>query len=90
MANQTIEGGKGGAGKLGMKELMSLFHKNAEHAPPNPGTAQYDLGKKPRILKELSTASGSSSRDTSERRVTPPTTKPASSTKEDAVYGRRW
>lgn len=101
LANQTIEGGKGGAGKLGMKEILQLFRRDAEHAPPKPDAAQYDLGGKPRILKESSVASGSgsgaSSREASvvmmsERRVTPPAEarpKPAVA-KEDALYGRRW
>ncbi|CZR51961.1 related to RIS1-similarity to RAD5 protein [Phialocephala subalpina] len=94
LANQTIEGGKGGAGKLGMKEILQLFRRDAEHAPPGPGTTSYDLGKKPRILKEVSTGSGPSSREASVsdvRRVTPPTMKVGnSSAKEDNVYGRRW
>lgn len=94
LANQTIEGGKGGAGKLGMKEILQLFRRDAEHAPPGPGTTSYDLGKKPRILKEVSTGSGPSSREASVsdvRRVTPPTMKVGNSlAKEDNVYGRRW
>ncbi|KAF8864829.1 hypothetical protein BDZ45DRAFT_581467 [Acephala macrosclerotiorum] len=92
LANQTIEGGKGGAGKLGMKEILQLFRRDAEHAPP--GTASYDLGKKPRILKEASTGSGSSSREASVsnvRKVTPPPMRVGSEkAKEDNVYGRRW
>lgn len=52
MANQTIEGGKGGAGKLGMKEILQLFRRDAEHTPPQGDSAAYDLGAKPRILKE--------------------------------------
>ncbi|KUJ23086.1 uncharacterized protein LY89DRAFT_679900 [Mollisia scopiformis] len=91
LANQTIEGGKGGAGKLGMKEILQLFRRDAEHAPPNPGNEKYDLGKKPRILKEVSTSSGASSREGSERRITPPMMRPSSSiAKENPVYGRRW
>ena len=82
LANQTIEGGKGGAGKLGMKEILQLFRRDAEHAPPHPSAAQYDLGAKPRILKEVSTtSSAASSREGSinaERQVTPPTFRPAS------------
>ena len=100
LANQTIEGGKGGAGKLGMKEILQLFRRDAEHAPPRPEAAHYDLGSKPRILKEGSTASGSgqSSREasvvmTGERRVSPQAearpVKPVVP-KEDALYGRRW
>jgi hypothetical protein len=95
LANQTIEGGKGGAGKLGMKEILQLFRRDAEHAPPGPAAAQYDLGSKPRILKEaLTSGSGSSSREASvagARKVTPPTNRPTSSSaREDNVYGRRW
>ena len=92
LANQTIEGGKGGAGKLGMKEILQLFRRDAEHAPPHPSAAQYGLGVKPRILKELSTSSsaGSSTEGSinTEWKVTPPTG--SSAAKEDAVYGRRW
>ncbi|KAK0107625.1 hypothetical protein ONS96_003431 [Cadophora gregata f. sp. sojae] len=94
LANQTIEGGKGGAGKLGMKEILQLFRRDAEHAAPHsPTAANYDLGAKPRILKEagsLPTSSAGSSREVSvarERKVTPPS---ATSKREDAVYGRRW
>jgi len=93
LANQTIEGGKGGAGKLGMKEILQLFRRDAEHAPPHPSAAQYDLGAKPRILKEVSMSSSmSSSREGSaDRKVTPPTMRPASvAAKEDSVFGRRW
>ncbi|PMD35524.1 hypothetical protein L207DRAFT_533640 [Hyaloscypha variabilis F] len=93
LANQTIEGGKGGAGKLGMKEILQLFRRDAEHAPPHPSAAQYDLGAKPRILKELSTSSSadSSREGSTDRKVTPPTIRPASAAaKEDAVFGRRW
>lgn len=91
LANQTIEGGKGGVGKLGMKEILQLFRRDAEHAPPHPAAQQYDMSK-PRILKESSSVE--SSRDVSvsrERKVTPPTGRPASAAfKEDSVFGRRW
>jgi hypothetical protein len=93
LANQTIEGGKGGAGKLGMKEILQLFRRDAEHAPPHPSAAQYDLGAKPRILKELSAPSsaGSSREGSADRKVTPPTFRPKSAVaKEDTVFGRRW
>jgi hypothetical protein len=83
-----------------MKEILQLFRRDAEHAPPRPDAAQYDLGIKPRILKESSVASGSgqSSREasvvmTGERRVSPPVeTRPMKPVvpKEDALYGRRW
>ncbi|KAH8684888.1 SNF2 family N-terminal domain-containing protein [Tricladium varicosporioides] len=93
LAKQTIEGGKGGAGKLGMKEILQLFRRDAEHAPPAPGSAVYDLAMKPKILKDIPMVStASSSRDSSvssTRRVTPPTSRP-SALREDNVYGRRW
>jgi len=94
LANQTIEGGKGGAGKLGMKEILQLFRRDAEHAPPNPSAAQYDMSK-PRVLKEASTSSAGSSREASvirDRKASPPITFKAGSAvpREDAVFGRRW
>lgn len=77
-----------------MKEILQLFRRDAEHAPPQPDAAQYDLGSKPRILKETS-SSASSSREasvvmTDERRVTPPAQMKPTKPKEDALYGRRW
>ncbi|TVY92442.1 putative ATP-dependent helicase [Lachnellula willkommii] len=95
LANQTLEGGKGAAGKFGMQEILQLFRRDAEHAPPGPAAAQYDLGSKPRILKDgLNNNSGSSSREASQsgaRKVTPPTNRPtSSSTRENDVYSRRW
>jgi hypothetical protein len=92
LANQTIEGGKGGAGKLGMKEILQLFRRDAEHAPPQIDASSYGLGSNPRILKEgITGTSVVSSREssTSERRATPPARKMGSA-KEDTVYGRRW
>jgi len=77
-----------------MKEILQLFRRDAEHVPPHTSAAQYDLGAKPRILKEISTSSSSmsSSREGSaDRKVTPPTIRPASTAaKEDSVFGRRW
>ncbi|KIN01309.1 hypothetical protein OIDMADRAFT_103925 [Oidiodendron maius Zn] len=93
LANQTIEGGKGGAGKLGMKEILQLFRRDAEHAAPLPSAAQYNLTQKPRILKDISSISGEPSREGSaslERKGTPPATARSASTKEDVVFGRRW
>jgi hypothetical protein len=92
LANQTIEGGKGGAGKLGMKEILSLFRRDAEHAPPAPSALHFDHSK-PRILKEISTSSQGSSRETSmARKVSPPiSSRPSGAIpREDAVFGRRW
>ncbi len=93
LANQTIEGGKGGAGKLGMKEILQLFRRDAEHAPPAHFDAgKYDLGKQPRILKEPSNimTSGSLSREVSVPRKISPTANKSVGAKEDSVYGRRW
>jgi hypothetical protein len=80
-----------------MKEILQLFRRDAENAPPKLGTEQYDLSMKPRILKESSVGSGSgqSSREasvlvTGERRVTPPVERKAPAPREDALYGRRW
>ncbi|KAB8294038.1 hypothetical protein EYC80_009496 [Monilinia laxa] len=96
LANQTIEGGKGGAGKLGMKEILQLFRRDAENAPPAAGA--YDLGAKPRILKESASRSPSKSAvnldsvgsqaASAPRKITPT---PFQARKvEDSVYGRRW
>lgn len=95
LATQTIEGGKGGVGKLGMKEILQLFRRDAEHTPPLPSAAQYNLAQKPRILKEVSSSSVGSSREGSssqERRTSPPFIARSASAiaKEDAVFGRRW
>ncbi|KAG9242716.1 SNF2 family N-terminal domain-containing protein [Calycina marina] len=89
LANQTIEGGKGGAGKLGMKEILQLFRRDAEHS--HPVSASTFDPTKPKILKEVSTSSQSSSRETSEpHRVTTPGAGRSGSAKEDPMYGRRW
>ncbi|APA15699.1 hypothetical protein sscle_15g104690 [Sclerotinia sclerotiorum 1980 UF-70] len=96
LANQTIEGGKGGAGKLGMKEILQLFRRDAEQAPP--ATGAYDLGAKPRILKESASRSPSKSaanlnsygsQTASAPRKIAPTPFQAKKI-EDSVYGRRW
>lgn len=95
LAKQTIEGGKGGAGKLGMNEILSLFRRDAEQAPPS-STAQYNLAQKPRIIQNGSSSRsvGSSQEGTAsqERRTTPPfASRPSSAVaKEDAIFGRRW
>ncbi|EKD15197.1 uncharacterized protein L3040_001566 [Drepanopeziza brunnea f. sp. 'multigermtubi'] len=93
LANQTIEGGKGGAGKLGMTEILQLFRRDAENTAPHfPTDRKYDLGAKPRILKEFPTVSSpGSSRDvTAAREKTSKARTSATASKEDAVYGRRW
>lgn len=77
-----------------MKEILQLFRRDAEHAPPLPSAERYDMSK-PRILKEASTSSASSSQDVSfvkERKVSPIVASRPQSTapREDAVFGRRW
>lgn len=92
LANQTIEGGKGGAGKLGMKEILQLFRRDAEHTHPvGNDMSNYDLGNKPRILKEREERPlvySSNSRESSAPREN--VKKVSSMTREDNVYGRRW
>jgi len=60
LANQTIEGGpKGGAGKLGMKEMMQLFRRDAETAMPvGGGVERYD-NSRTKILVAPSVGGGS-------------------------------
>jgi SNF2 family DNA or RNA helicase len=89
LANQAIEGGaKSNAGKLGMKEILQLFRRDAEHAPQH--SSDYTMSVKPRIL---SRSSAPSSREGSvsisgERTATPLVSKPV--VKENEIYGRRW
>jgi hypothetical protein len=89
LAKQTIEGGKqGGIGKLGMKEILSLFKRDAEHSHPvRPD--QLNLHTKPRILKEMGVTSSTNDHSISrERKATPPVR--SGTAKENEVYGRRW
>jgi len=88
---ERILDGKGGLGKLGMKEILQLFRRDAENAPRMGGdTKSYDLGNKPRILKEReeSGLSYTESQKSAPRRATPPVR--TDSRVEDKVYGRRW
>lgn len=77
-----------------MKEILQLFRRDAEHVPSHESATNYDLGSKPRILKDFTSSSAGSSNEGSagtERRMTPPVNQPNGSGKrEDAVYGRRW
>jgi hypothetical protein len=80
-----------------MKEILQLFRRDAEHDPVSARDAKtYDLGSKPRILKESGSAygSGTNTRETTvSRERTPEYGRPESAMskkKEDAVYGRRW
>jgi hypothetical protein len=98
LANQTIEGGaKKNAGKLGMKELLQLFRRDAEYALPTSSADNYTVSAKPSVLRGPTSGSrinsAGSSREgsvivTGERRATPPFSKPPK--KEDQIYGRRW
>ena len=74
-----------------MKEILQLFRRDAEHSHP-VATSQFDPIK-PKILKDISTSSQGSSRETSvprDRKASPPYAAKSGSEKEDAVYGRRW
>jgi hypothetical protein len=98
LANQAIEGGaKANASKLGMKELLQLFRRDAEYALPTSTAETYTVGAKPSLLRGplpgSENVSGLSSREgsvvvTGERRATPPISQPAK--KENQIYGRRW
>lgn len=93
LSKQAIEGGaKGNLGKLGMKEIMQLFRRDAEHDPPRSSTTGNSLGTRTRILAPLpTTASGSSGRDTSAPREGREVRKVVTARQEeDRVYGRRW
>jgi hypothetical protein len=106
LANQAIEGSaKVGAGKLGMREMLQLFHRDAERAPPVLGDATSYTGHvAPRILAGGSgSASGQSSREGTEsargsressviytgERRATPPVKSGKS-REDPTFGRRW
>jgi hypothetical protein len=89
LAKQTIEGGKqGGIGKLGMKEILSLFKRDAEHSHPVQPD-QLNLHTKPRILKEMGGASSANDNSISRERKAAPHAR-SGTVKEDEVYGRRW
>lgn len=67
LANQAIEGGKNqNAGKLGMKEIMQLFRRDAEHAPPQRGDAtSYTMPARGGILNSPSREASASARGSS-------------------------
>ena len=98
LANQAIEGGaKANASKLGMKELLQLFRRDAEYTTPTSSAETYTVGAKPSVLRgPMSTSavnSEQSSRESSviytgERRAPPLLSR--SVKKEDQIYGRRW
>ncbi|KFZ18296.1 hypothetical protein V502_04163 [Pseudogymnoascus sp. VKM F-4520 (FW-2644)] len=86
LANQAIEGGKnGGAGKLGMKEIMQLFRRDAEYTEPPLNEPAYQQTQT-RVLapsREASTESGRSVRRS------PPVGGQRRVVEEHPVYGRR-
>ncbi|KAH8816166.1 SNF2 family N-terminal domain-containing protein [Xylogone sp. PMI_703] len=91
LANETIEGGKLGAGKLGMNEILQLFKRDAESSPLSLENVR--LASKMKLLNSTNPEDDSgnaySSRETSvarERKSTPP----VRTKKEDAIFGRRW
>ncbi|RFU35097.1 hypothetical protein B7463_g1203, partial [Scytalidium lignicola] len=89
LANETIEGGKLGGGKLGMNEILQLFKRDAEVAPLS--LENVSLASKMMLLNTNAPddADAYSSRETSvtrERKATPP----VKVNKEDAIFGRRW
>jgi SNF2 family DNA or RNA helicase len=89
LADQAIEGSaKSNAGKLGVKEILQLFRRDAEHASEQP--PDYSVSIKPRVLSgsNASTSREGSVEVSGERKVTPPASK--LSFKENEIYGRRW
>lgn len=91
LANQAIAGGpKAKTQKLGTREILQLFRREAEHIEPQ--SEDYAMSIKPRILSRGG-ASASSSREgsvviTGERTTSPPVSQ--SGSKADEIYGRRW
>ena len=89
LANQAIEGGaKGGAGKLGMKEILQLFRRDAEHEPSRAGPRMYESPGKPAVLRMSGRESESAYERNNERKKTPPFV-PKGPRIEHPVYGRR-
>lgn len=102
LAKQTIEGqGRNNAGKLGMKEILQLFRRDAEHAPLDRSAVPVDFASKPRVLKDLKDTRSSQVAPSQVghdaryvRKSTSPrngkAAKSSTSTTDDDVYGRRW
>ncbi|OBT91661.2 hypothetical protein VE01_10347 [Pseudogymnoascus verrucosus] len=88
LANQAIEGGKnGGVSKLGMKEIMQLFRRDAEYTEPPLNKPAYQ-NTQTRVLapasREVSVESGRSV-----PRRSPPVGGQRRVVEEHPVYGRR-
>jgi hypothetical protein len=95
LANATIEG-KAGVGKLSLKDLLALFHRDAEHAHEShhARSLKQDYNAKTRILdKTLASQSyqnHGSGTDPGRSRVSGSGKARVPSGKEDSVFGRRW
>lgn len=103
LANQTIEGApKGAAGKLGMKEILGLFRRDAENAVPvgvGREGAGYVHSRTRVLLPAAAGQAGSGSagggregtvQKEKQRKITPPVARGRERGEEDSVYGRRW
>ena len=89
LANATIEG-KAGVGKLSLKDLLALFHHDAEHALGTRGLKQ-DYGTRTRILGTTPSQSQSGiGTDSARTKGLGADKARVPSWKEDSVYGRRW
>jgi hypothetical protein len=87
LANQAIEGGKnGGAGKLGMKEILQLFRRDAEYTDPAPGGESYS---QPQTRVLMPSREGSSESVSRPMRRSPPVGQSRRVVEEHPVYGRR-
>ncbi|KAL8701224.1 MAG: hypothetical protein Q9201_005022 [Fulgogasparrea decipioides] len=85
LAKQAIEGGKAGAGKLSMKDILNLFRRDAEHEHHDDGVVG-SLGSKGRLLGGTSKRDGDAGGVTAARVVG----KAAGPRMDEGVYGRRW
>jgi hypothetical protein len=91
LANATLEGGKAGAGKLSLKDLLALFHRDAENSHHHTAGLKQDYGTKTRILDNpTSSSQGGSGGEPRRDRVLGTDKARVPSWKEDSVYGRRW
>ncbi|OAF61816.1 hypothetical protein VC83_01487 [Pseudogymnoascus destructans] len=87
LANQAIEGGKnGGAGKLGMKEIMQLFRRDAEYTEKPLNEPAYQ-NTQTRVLGPSREVSVESGRAVAWR--SPPVGGGRRVVEEHPVYGRR-
>ncbi|KAL8738601.1 MAG: hypothetical protein Q9181_000652 [Wetmoreana brouardii] len=86
LAKQAIEGGgKAGAGKLSMKDILNLFRRDAEHEHHDDGVVG-KLGGKGRLLEGRSKGDGDAGGVTAARVVG----KVVGPQVGEGIYGRRW